>query len=125
MEFIINNKQSEQEEIEWQNWYEGDEYSISCTRISFNEERKVFYLINENDNVGTSVYATNPENSKYPKAIPHGVRLVNALCRLFKKDDGKINATSVLEAVDAHLEANDAITISVSKTKKGVLWQAN
>jgi len=125
MEFNINNKQSEQEEIEWQNWYEGDEYSISCTRISFNEERAVFYLINANDNVGTSVYATNPANSKYPNATPHGVRLVNALCRLLKQEGDKITATSVLEAVDTHIEANEAITISVSKTDKGVLWQAN
>ncbi len=125
MEFNINTKTTEQEEIEWQNWYESDEYSISCTRISFNEERGVFYLINATDNVGTSVYATNPANSKYPNSTPHGVRLVNALCRLFKQEGDKIDSSSLLDCINAHIEENDALTVSVSKTDKGVLWQAN
>lgn len=123
MDFNISSE-TEQEEIEWQNWYEGDNYSIPCTKVSFNDERKVFYLINETDNVGTSVYATNPENSKYPNSTPHGVRLVNAFCRLFKKT-GTINAESVLEAVNAHIEENGHLTVNVAKTDKGVLWTAN
>ena len=123
MDFNIKQA-TEETEIEWQQWYEGDSYTIDATRICFNEERACFYLINETDNVGTSVYATNPENSKYPNATPHGVRLVNALCRTLTLS-GELNDTTIIEGVDAHIKEHGKLTISVSKTDKGVLWTAN
>ena len=113
---------TEEQDIEWQNWYEGDEYSISCTSIRFNEEKKVFYLINATDGVGTSVYATNPENSKYPSSTPHGIRLANSLAKLFTIT-GATTTDSLLEQINAHIEANECSTVSVGKNaKKHTIW---
>ena len=121
MDFNIKQA-TEQEEIEWQKWYEGDSYTIDATRISFNDERKCFYLINENDNVGTSVYATNPENSKYPDSTPHGMRLVNAICRVISLH-GELNDTTIIEGVDAHIKEHGKMTVSVAKNDKNlVVW---
>ena len=118
----LNITTTQEQDIEWQNWYEGDEYSISCTSIRFNEERKAFYLINDTDSVGTSVYATNPENSKYPDATPHGIRLANALCKLFSIT-GATTTDTLLEQITAHIEANDCLTVSVGKNAKNhTVW---
>ena len=109
--------------IEWVRWYEstnnGEKFTIHTSSISFKDEgQPVFYLIDEAENIGTSVYAAHHPNAKFTDATPHGIRLANAIGRAFGIE-GSVEASDLVEAVNAEKKP---VIVSVVKTEKGVLW---
>tara|TARA_R110000803_G_scaffold154698_1_gene219480 strand:- start:187 stop:564 length:378 start_codon:yes stop_codon:yes gene_type:complete len=121
MQFEINTKPITETEtpIEWAKWYEGDSFEIVVSSITFKDEgQPVFYLIDDELNVGTSVYAAHHPNAKFTDATPHGVRLANAIGRAFSLT-GSQDAASLCEAIN---NAETRPTVRVAKTEKGVLW---
>ncbi len=126
MKFELTNTKQETENenpIEWVRWYEttnkGEAFSITTHSISFkNEAQPVFYLIDEVQNIGTSVYAAHHPNAKFTDATPHGVRLANAIGRAFGIE-GSIEASDLVDAVNAEKKP---VIVVVEKTDKGVLW---
>jgi hypothetical protein len=105
--------------ITWAKWYEGDSFEIVATRTTFKEgEQPVFYLVNEDLNVGTSVYAAHHPNATFTDATPHGVRLANAIGRAFNLE-GEFSAVDLTDAMNNEKKAP---TVRVSKTAKGTLW---
>ena len=75
-------------------------------------------MVDEELNVGTSVYAAHHPNAKFTDATPHGVRLANAIGRAFSLT-GKVEASDLCEAIN---NAENRPTVRVAKTPKGVLW---
>ncbi len=124
MQFEITTKPITEDEspIQWVNWYEygdNDSFEIVVSRISFKDEgQPVFYLVDEEQSVGTSVYAAHHPNAKFTDATPHGVRLANAIGRAY----GLTGSVDVSALVDAVNESEDRPTVRVAKTEKGVLW---
>lgn len=121
MQFEINKKPITETEtpIEWAKWYEGDSFEIVVSSITFKDEgQPVFYLIDDELNVGTSVYAAHHPHAKFTDATPHGVRLANAIGRAFSLT-GSQDAASLCEAIN---NAETRPTVRVAKTEKGVLW---
>lgn len=124
MQFEINTKPITEDEspIQWVNWYEygeDDSFEIVVSRVSFKDEgQPVFYLVDEEQSVGTSVYAAHHPNAKFTDATPHGVRLANAIGRAY----GLTGSVDVSALVDAVNESEDRPTVRVAKTEKGVLW---
>lgn len=121
MQFEINTKPITEDEtpIEWAKWYENDSFEIVVSRATFKDEgQPVFFLVDEELNVGTSVYAAHHPNAKFTDATPHGVRLANAIGRAFSLT-GKVEASDLCEAIN---NAENRPTVRVSKTAKGVLW---
>ena len=119
---------NEEQSIEWVSWTDeikkvGDGFKIQCSKLIFKAEPSpVFFVIDEENNVGISAYCTNHPDSPFPNATPHGVRLVNALGRHFDFT-GEVDVAEILEAVskDIH-DHNDPFTVQIDKTEKGVLW---
>jgi len=124
MQFEITTKPITEDEspIQWVNWYEygeDDSFEIVVSRVSFKDEgQPVFYLVDEEQSVGTSVYAAHHPNAKFTDATPHGVRLANAIGRAY----GLTGSVDVSALVDAVNESEDRPTVRVAKTEKGVLW---
>lgn len=121
MQFEINTKPITETEtpIEWAKWYENDSFEIVVSSITFKDEgQPVFYLIDEELNVGTSVFAAHHPNAKFTDAKPHGVRLANAIGRAFSLT-GSVEASDLCEAIN---NAETRPTVRVSKTEKGILW---
>ena len=121
MQFEINTKPITETEtpIEGAKWYEGDSFEIVVSSITFKDEgQPVFYLIDDELNVGTSVYAAHHPNAKFTDATPHGVRLANAIGRAFSLT-GSQDAASLCEAIN---NAETRPTVRVAKTEKGILW---
>lgn len=115
---VANN---EENNVEWVSWSQdvkeiGDSFDFEVEKISFKEEPSpAFFLINETEGKGTSVFCTNHPDSKYPNSTPHGIRLVNALGRHLGIT-GEIDVDDLLAAVEL------PCTVKVEKTEKGVLW---
>lgn len=128
VQFNLSNKQPEnknEKPVEWVRWYESvnnDEvFTITADRISFKDENNAFYIIDEENNVGTSVFAAHHPNAKFTDATPHGVRLANAIGRAFGIE-GSVEASDLVDAVNAEKKP---VVVSVQKTDKGVLWTVN
>ena len=124
MKFELSKTKHDEEQnpVEWQKWYEGvnadGEYTIKADRISFkSEDQPVFFIVNETDNVGTSVFCAHHPNAQFTDATPHGIRLANAIGRAFALE-GEVSAEDLCSAVN---NASDVV-VSVKKTGKGILW---
>jgi len=121
MQFEINTKPITETEtpITWAKWYEDDSFEIVVSSITFKDEgQPVFYLVDDELNVGTSVYAAHHPNAKFTDATPHGVRLANAIGRAY----GLTGTQDVAALVDAVNNSEDRPTVRVAKTEKGILW---
>ncbi len=127
MQFELTNTQPEDQNdnpIEWVKWYEGtkekgDTFTMNVDRISFKDDSQpVFFVIDEANNQGTSVFAAHHPNATFTDATPHGIRLANAIGRAFDLK-GSVDADALCSAVNEH---EGEITLTVSKTEKGVLW---
>jgi hypothetical protein len=111
--------------IEWAKWYEGvkavgDEFTIKATRTTFKEEgQPVFFVVDEESNVGISVFAAHHPNAKFTDSKPHGVRLANAIGRAFELPLGAITAEALVQAMN---DSKTTPTVKVEKTEKGILW---
>ena len=125
MQFELTNKKPDEEDnnpVEWVKWYEGvksegDTFSIKADRISFkNDEQPVFFIVDESDNKGISVFCAHHPNATFTDATPHGIRLANAIGRAFNIE-GNVEASDLCEAVN-----NANATVEVKKTAKGILW---
>jgi len=124
MEFELTNLKhdDEKEPVTWQKWHEGikeegDTFSIKADRVSFkNDNQPVFFVVDEGNNVGISVFAAHHPNAQFTDATPHGIRLANAIGRAFNLE-GKVSSDDLCAAIN---EAD--ATIEVKKTNKGVLW---
>jgi len=124
MKFEIKANENETE-VEWYNWYDGnleEGIVINTTKISFNEENEVFYLIDEGEGKGCSVFCNHHENAQYKNSTPHGIRLAGALARFFKHEAGEVEADDLIESVVSHMTEKNSLTINVQKTDKGILW---
>ena len=124
VKFEISTATQGEDSVEWIKWYDdvkevGGSFTIAPTRISFNEERMVFYLIDELKQVGTSVFAAHHPDSKFTESMPDGLRLASAFGRALEIKD-EIEADSLVEAI------NEAApwTVCVERTEKGRLWTA-
>jgi len=97
----------------------GDSFTITASSISFNEDKSVFYIIDESgeSKTGTSVFCTNHPNSKF-NSTPHGVRLANAIGRAAKLA-GEVDVQDLVDFVN---DAKQPFQVVVEKTDKGVLW---
>tara|TARA_R110000824_G_scaffold164764_1_gene341178 strand:+ start:119 stop:496 length:378 start_codon:yes stop_codon:yes gene_type:complete len=121
MQFEINTKPITETEnpVEWAKWWENDSFEIVVSSITFKgEDQPVFYLVDDELNVGTSVYAAHHPNAKFTDATPHGVRLANAIGRAY----GLTGTQDVSALVDAVNNSEDRPTVRVAKTEKGILW---
>lgn len=126
MQFELTNTKHDAEDenpIEWVKWFEGmkeeGEFSIESSRLSFREgDQPVFFIINEEKNIGTSVFCSHHPNAKFTDSTPHGVRLANAIGRAFDLE-GDVSASELCDLMNDQ-EKNP--TIKVEKTEKGVLW---
>jgi len=125
VQFNLSNKQPEnknEKPVEWVRWYESvnnDEvFTITADRISFKDENNAFYIIDEENNVGTSVFAAHHPNAKFTDATPHGIRLANAIGRCFDLE-GDITAQELCEAMNNREESP---IVKAEKTDKGILW---
>ena len=124
MDFELTNKSPEQEnETEWVKWYDsikevGDTFQITADKVIFKEENQpVFFVIDETNSQGISVFAAHHPNAKHTDATPHGVRLARAIGRCFNIT-GNVSADELAEVVS---EEEGALVI-VEKTEKGILW---
>ena len=122
---LTNNEANNQEEnpIEWIKWFEplnaDGVFSMNADRVSFKEESQpVFFVINESENVGTSVFCAHHPNAKFTDATPHGVRLANAIGRFFEIT-GSVDADQLVDLFNAHAEP---LEVRAEKTEKGILW---
>jgi len=119
MKFSLTTNNVEEKEIEWFKWStrlsEEGSCEVQVSKLSFNEERSVFYLIDQENETGTSVFCTNHPDSKF-QSTPHGVRLANAIGRAYALE-GEVDAETLCESV-----SNGGATVRVEKTDKGVLW---
>ena len=122
MKFSLEeNKHDDENNVEWVSWYkdlkeEGDSFEITVSKVNFKEEPKpVFYLIDEEGGIGTSVFCVNHEDSKF-ESTPHGIRFVNALGRKYGLI-GDLDVEEVLEPIN-----DSGATVKVEKTAKGILW---
>lgn len=116
----FNLKQNTPEnETEWVQWSkplnEEGHFEITPSKTLFKEENSLFILIDEEANVGITVFCTNHENSKF-KSTPHGVRLANAIGRAFNLT-GDVDAETLVDHMNTGVH-----TVRVEKTDKGVLW---
>ena len=127
MQFELTNTQPDDQDdqpIEWVKWYDGvkekgDTFTMNVDRISFKDENQpVFFVIDETNNQGTSVFAAHHPKATFTDATPHGVRLANAIGRCFDLS-GSVDADALCAAVNDH---EGEITLTVSKTDKGILW---
>tara|TARA_Y100000401_G_scaffold55582_1_gene43889 strand:- start:657 stop:1043 length:387 start_codon:yes stop_codon:yes gene_type:complete len=125
MQFNLKNTQHDDEDetpVEWVKWYEGvneeGTFTITADRISFKEENSAFYIIDEDNKVGTSVFAAHHPNAKFTDATPHGIRLANAIGRCFGIE-GDTTADELCTLVN---EREESCIVSVKKTDKGILW---
>ena len=124
MEFELTNLKhdDETEPVTWLKWHEGvkeegDTFSITADRVSFkNDNQPVFFVVDETENVGISVFAAHHPNAQFTDATPHGIRLANAIGRAFDLE-GTVSAQDLCDAINGVVA-----TIEVKKTKKGVLW---
>ena len=125
VKFEIKETESDETDVEWYNWYDGDLEEgivINTTKISFNEENEVFYLIDEGEGKGCSVFCKHHENAKYKNSTPHGMRLAGALARFFKHEAGEVESDDLINSIAEHMAEKDSLTVNVIKTDKGVLW---
>ena len=121
---LTKNKPDEEQDqpIVWQKWYEGvneeGSFSINADRMTFkNEEQPVFFIVDEENNVGTSVFASHHPKATFTDATPHGIRLANAIGRAFDLD-GTVSGSDLCQVVND----NEKVVVKVEKTKKGILW---
>jgi len=127
MEFEINPTTQPENEVEWISWSSdvkevGDEFSITPTKVIFKENR--FLLIDENNSVGTTVFATHHPNAKFTSSKPDGVRLANAIGRVFEVV-GNVSAETLTLAINEAIEnapKKKPIVVKCSRTEKGRLW---
>ena len=119
---LSKNVPADEQKVEWVSWNktlkDDGSFTIQLDRISFKEDpTPVFYVIDETNNVGTSVFCSNHPDSKFQDAIPHGMRLANAIGRHFNLE-AEVDVQDLISAV------NDAegLSVQVEKTDKGVLW---
>lgn len=127
MKFEIKANENDKE-VEWFNWYDGDLEKgivINTTKISFNEENEVFYLIDEEANTGCSVFCKHHENAKFKDSVPHGLRLAGALARFFKHEAGEVESDDLIDSVVAHIKEMNFLSVQVLKTDKGILWSCS
>ena len=126
MKFEITKNEARSEDetpIEWVKWFEGvntdGSFEMTVHRLSFkeNNDQPVFYMIDEESNQGTSVFAAHHPNAKFTDATPHGVRLANAIGRFFNIE-GEFTADHLVDLFNAQAPS----TVRVEKTDKGILW---
>ena len=112
----------ETEPVTWQKWHEGvkeegDIFTIKADRLSFkNDKQPVFFVVDEGENVGISVFAAHHPNAQFTDATPHGIRLANAIGRAFDLE-GEVSSDDLCAAVNGA-----KCSIEVKNTAKGVLW---
>ena len=104
----------------WVAWHlnlSDEAFSMQVDKVVYNEEKQVFYLFDEtgDENVGISLYCVNHPNSKYPNAMPNGVRFA----RSFIKATG---CEANTEGIAAH---EGATTLTITKTDKGTLFSVS
>ena len=106
----------------WIKWYdevkEHGSFEISVSRATFKEgeDQSVFYLIDEENNQGISVFCNHHPNAKFTDSTPHGVRLANAIGRSVDLE-GSVGG---VELADVLTDLNGVV--KVEKTEKGILW---
>jgi hypothetical protein len=126
MQFELANKQPAEENetpITWVKWYEGTKeegssFTIRADRVSFKDDNNAFYIVDQDENKGISVFAAHHPNATFTDATPHGVRLANAIGRHYEIE----GSTSAQDLCDLINDDESVITVEVKKTKKGLLW---
>lgn len=119
----FNLKQNENENVEWVSWSKdlkkvGDGFKMNLSKLVFKEnDAPVFFVIDEDANVGISAYCTNHPDSKFQNATPHGIRLAGAISRHFELGS-EVDSETLVETVNAA----EGLTLQIDKTEKGVLW---
>ena len=125
MQFELTNNEAKIENenpTEWIKWFEevkeNGSFEITVSSCTFkNENQPVFYLIDEDSNKGTSVFAAHHPNAKFTDATPHGVRLANAIGRAVELE-GNVSGDELAQALT---DLENAV-VRVEKTEKGILW---
>ena len=118
---------NDQPETTWVKWYDGlsadSPFTFEATRVVFKESPSpVFYIFNEDENTGFSLYCEHAENAKFKDATPEGVRFVNAVARAAKLS-GEVSGEMIADAINT-LDGV-AASITCTKTEKGRLWSVN
>lgn len=123
MKFELTNTKPNLENekpVEWVKWYGEESFQITTDRISFKDnDQPVFFLIDETENIGTSVFAAHHPNAKFTDSTPHGVRLARAIGRAF--DLGEVETTAQ-DLCDLMNDEESSPVVKVEKTEKGILW---
>jgi len=116
-----NEPKNEQNPTTWLKWYDGlDEtnpFTYQPSKVVFKEApNPVFFLFNEEDNTGVSLYCEHSPNAKFTDSTPDGIRFVNAVARAFKLK-GDVDSDAIVDALNG-----SSATITCAKTEKGRLW---
>jgi len=120
---LTDNEPEQQNETQWVKWYDsvkvtGDIFTIPASKMVFKDnDQPVFFIFDEANNLGCSVFAAHHPNAKFTDSTPDGIRLANAIGRHFKLT-GSINADDLCSAINNA----DNVSIKVEKTEKGRLW---
>lgn len=116
MEFDIT-QDDESKKTNWVAWHTGlgeEPFTMQVDKVVYNEDKNVFYIFDETgeENTGISLYTVNHPSSKYPNAMPNGVRFAKAFIR-------HTNCEANTDGITAH---EGSVNLTISKTDKGTLF---